>query len=359
MSIPSGELAELLGRANVAAAPSENAFTETVIDLIQRSNIVARQDSGPSQFLRKVLDEHSEYLTPELNEQLTEIEIYGVDLPVINAIARVEETRPQIILFHGLLHFIHFYADLVNVLHLLMTLRPAKEILVNGETWDEARAFSAAGFAILAHFMDTGQVPCAVGDLLGPTTRRNIEIGYTGAVLFVLAHEAGHIALGHTSNKRLVAERKSHALRIDEQLSLPQEQELEADAFAFKSIREEAREWFTPSMLFFLGPFAFLEAFSRPVRDTHPLASNRAAQLAAMVSAREPENAVAIQRIVESQIAGFRNLAPKRDENNGNIRYRIRETMPIDLAYAIVKEVKNRVFSEQGLLDTREASDNA
>lgn len=53
---------------------------------------------------------------------------------------------------------------------------------------------------------------------------------------------------------------------------------------------------------------------------------------------------------VKGQAQGCRRMADDRPQNGGSLRHRIHETMPLDLAYAIVAEVKARVAREQGAL---------
>jgi hypothetical protein len=67
-----------------------------------------------------------------------------------------------------------------------------------------------------------------------------------------------------------------------------------------------------------------------------------------------PEGSAAantVAQIVESQAQGFRNLAERRAVNGNDIRFRIHETMPINLAHRFVRDIKERVMRETGLLE--------
>jgi hypothetical protein len=351
MSIPSDELAELVGLTKTGAAPAEAERLQTTIDTIRRANVTARLDSSQSRFLRNLTDKHAHFMSSDAVDLLRTTDLYGTDLAIANAIPRHRNGRRQIILFEGLCHLIRYYADLITVLNLIQTLRPTATIIVEGEPQPEVSALSSAGFAIIADFIESGRTVRTLSPLLGPKSRRNAAIGYLGAVLFILLHELGHLQLGHLAGARDRTERLPLALPIDETIDHYQQQEFDADAFAFRSLRDEVREDFISSVLFFLGPFAFLEAFALPDAKTHPLSVNRAAHLASLLGP-DGRAAHAVARIVESQAAGIKNLARSRNENRGDVRHRIREKMPLDLANRIVREVADRIRDEVGCLDT-------
>lgn len=106
------------------------------------------------------------------------------------------------------------------------------------------------------------------------------------------------------------------------------------------------------SVLFFLGPQSFIEAFARAGKS-HPFAVNRAAHLAKLMNEGSAA-ANTVAQIVESQAQGFRNLAERRAANGNDIRFRIHETMPVDLAHRFVQDIKERVVRETGLLEAGE-----
>jgi len=93
------------------------------------------------------------------------------------------------------------------------------------------------------------------------------------------------------------------------------------------------------SVIFFLGSMAFMEAFARPEDSTHPLFTNRAAHLASLIPGGTADG-IAVQNIIESQIAGFQRVSSIREEVHGDIRNRIHETMPIDLAHRVFEPLR-------------------
>lgn len=353
MCIPSHELAELVTMTRAGATPLEAARLETVVDTIKKANITARLDSPQSRFLRNLVDKHTHFLQPGAAALFQDIDLYGTDLAVADAIPRIKDGRRQVIVFEGLCQLIHFYADLITVFDLLQTQRSDCVVLVDDAEQPEALAFSLASFALIADFIETGRTLNPISRLLGRRSRRNAAIGYLGAVLFVLLHEAGHLHLGHTEQAPGNSERPPVSPALAEDITPYQQREFDADRFAYMSLREGIRQDFISSILFFLGPFAFLEAFALPAGRSHPLSVNRGAHLASLM-APDDETAAKTLRIIASQIEGIQSLAARRSEHHGNIRYRIHETMPVELAHQIIREISARIEAEGRGLDVQE-----
>jgi len=140
MCIPSNELAVLVRLTQAGAATCEADRLETVIDTIQRSNISARLDSPQSRFLRNLVDKHTHFLRPEAVDLLCDVDLYGTELSVANAVPRYKNGRRQVIVFDGLCHLIRYYADLITILNLLQLQRPTATIVVTGIALPVAQA---------------------------------------------------------------------------------------------------------------------------------------------------------------------------------------------------------------------------
>lgn len=220
MSIESRDLVEMLKGTSYGALPQEAKHIETVIDTIWRGNIVASIDSERSTFLRDVVDKHIDYLDPERVSRIKELDFYGVAVPVADAIARIDAQRQQIIVFDGLLQLIGAYGDLMAAITLLSLVRPSRTVSINGISTPELDAYTEAGFAILAHCVETGVLAVEFRRILGPQARQRVDVAHAGAVLFVLAHEAGHLHLGHlNADCAFTSERAYAALAVQESLS--------------------------------------------------------------------------------------------------------------------------------------------
>jgi hypothetical protein len=232
MQISSSELIALLRGTLLYAAPVERSQIETYIALIHREGVTARIDSESSRFLRRTADDFRAFWEPEISDGISGVNIYGVDIPLINAFARNEEGHQQVVIFEGIRQVVLFYAHLITVLNLLQTHRPQHRVVVDG--WDaaETSAFSLAGFSLLYEYMKGGQALIAVGDILGPIALQNTKVGYEATVAFLLAHELGHLVLGHTERRGVISERNHLSLAIEENVNEYQQQEFDADRYA-------------------------------------------------------------------------------------------------------------------------------
>jgi hypothetical protein len=109
--------------------------------------------------------------------------------------------------------------------------------------------------------------------LLTEQQKEDSKIAISGALLFIILHELGHIQLGHLDGHNVRPSVK--AKLIHEELNSTRQIELEADAFAIRSLIEPAQEagqyWCSMAMSFFSN----LELISGTQHDTHPLAINR------------------------------------------------------------------------------------
>lgn len=96
-----------------------------------------------------------------------------------------------------------------------------------------------------------------------------------GALLFVLFHELGHHKLGHLENETIRPMR--YSTTINEELSIEQHQEMDADNFALESLIEQAQifgsYWHQNAINFFMQ---MEQVSGNPSGFEHPLAINRA-----------------------------------------------------------------------------------
>ena len=192
MQISSRELITMLRGTLPGAAPVGRSQIETYIALIDREGVTARVDSESSQFLWRTADDFRQVWEPEITDRISTVDIYGADIPLINAFARLEGGRRQVVVFDGIRQVVLFYAHLITVLNLLQTRRPHRRLVVDGWDEEEMASFSLAGFSLLYEYMKNGHALIAVGDILGPIALQNTQHGYAATVAFLMAHELGH-----------------------------------------------------------------------------------------------------------------------------------------------------------------------
>ena len=344
------ELAELVRGAGNGLAPQAGRAVGKALADIKAGCVAARIDSEESRWLAQLIEDSPELLAPGARRLFDGIELYAVDSDHPNAFARIAAGTPQILVFSGLRHLIHYFADFVTVLALLQSHR-ADATIDDGQggAHPEAFLFSMACTVVLADFVTTNRIPATLHDLLGPQAQNNVRIGFRTALLFVLLHELGHLELGHLSDGPL-SEVAHVGLLEPETLSLRQADELAADEFAIAQIAPAYRADLISSLMLLMGGFALLEAFYGGLSASHPLAINRLARLADLLELDAGTRAI-VSSWIGDRVRSFRSLAADRVAGDGSIGDRIAATMSIDHAYAVIAEVKRRVRQGPGTLE--------
>jgi len=346
MSIGPNELIRLLEQTRARVAPAEAASVQIAIDTIRHTGLRAESGSDSSRRIQKILKAHRELLEPAAAARLERVQIFGVDIHICDALPRIDAGQDQVVVFDGLLYLIRFHVDMINAMVLLQSQRADAHVTVDGEEMPLWLALSLAGHALIVDAIQSGRPLAGLGDLMGPVAQRRAEIGYAGAVLFLLLHELGHIDCGHLTHGSR-SERSEGMLRVPEALTAHQQNELEADAFAMRCLRGEIRSEFVSSVMFCLAPFAFAQTFATLDAPTHPLAVNRLARIAdhlALTGDAEFDNAVC--SIVTGEVERFTRLAPQRAEAGGDMRFRLREHMPLQRAYETLSIVRSAVLAD-------------
>lgn len=316
---------------------------------------LARRVSGDprspgSRSLSTLSGRHPGALSPRGDELLAGCEIVLVDLPWPNAVARCREGRTQIVVFDGLRRLIWSFGAMVTVLALLQDERGEARVSIDGLEVEEALLFSLAATSQLADFVRNGTTMVELDDLLAEVPRRNLEVGYGVGMLFVLLHEAGHGELGHLAGG--THGELAHAALVEpERLTGVQRDELAADAFAVACLSEGHRAGIVSNLIFTLGTFALLEAFSGGLSAAHPLAINRLAALADEAGLQGVEREV-VTGWIGDRLRVFREMAGDRAAAGGSVADRIEKAMPATEARMILRRLKRRILRETGVLGT-------
>lgn len=348
MSVGPDELTELIEASWLGAAEREATRATTVIDTIQKTNISADLASDNSKYLRQVVEAHREILKPDAYERLTRTDMFGVPVNFIDATVRRKEGRDQIFMFEGMQQLIFFYASLIRVMDLLGVEQPDYTVTVGGEDHPAVVLAGMAGFAILADGMATGREFGAISDLVDPAAFRNTGLGYQGAVMFILLHELGHIERGHLGSGIGRSEVHEMELAFPEEIRSRQLKEFEADAFAIEAIREDMRAVWMSNVLFFLGPFAFIETFMHPKAAAHPLSANRISRLVKAAGLTGEDARIPLE-IVDSLKGMLQRQLVDRSLDEDR-RGRIAETMPVEVAYKVFDTIRHDLVASNQLL---------
>ena len=322
-----------------------------IIDTLTHTGLVADSNSESSERIRRIQSSQLQILTETARRQLSKVVIFGIDIPVCDAFPNVSNHVQKIILFDGLLYLIRFYADLQTIIALLIEQASHLTIEVADEPMPIALAMSLAGYTALAESIDSGHQLMDISAVLGPRAQQRVAYGFGAATLFFLLHELGHLVCGHM-DRGYVSERVTIETRVREAINPNHQMEFEADAFALGCIHPQVRNPIISSIMFAFGPFAFLETFRGSADAGHPLTVNRVAALADSIHfPDDPESAEATRNIIDSEVHRFERLAASRESTDGDIRYKIKENMPLPLAYQTMNQVGEYIKSHFGVLE--------
>ena len=322
-----------------------------IINTFEHTGLVADSDSENSRRIQNIANIHREIITESAQTELDKVVLFGIDAPQCDAFPVYYNDTPCIIFFDGLLQLVRFNTDLHILLSLLREKIPEQKIEIDGEIMPVELAISMAGHVVLTESIDTGHQLMDIAAMFGKNAIKRSEYGYGAAIIFYVLHELGHIVFGHSKNG-FVSERMSIETAIKEELNQYQKMELEADRYALDSIHVDVRNPIISSIVFALGPFAFLETFKGRLNTKHPLTANRISALASRVDfPDEPELAGALLSVVEAEIERFWRLAEDRRLNEGNIQHRIQKNMTLPVAYDVMNTIGRHIRDNFGVLD--------
>ena len=351
MLIPNSYLCEWVEGSSVRANARNSEHIRQIIDTFEHTGLVADSNSEKSRCIQNIANVHREIILSSAFSELERTIIFGVGAPQCDAFPMYYKETPCIIVFDGLLQLVRFNTDLQILISLLNEKLPEETVEVNGESLSIALAMSLAGHVALTECIDTGHQLIDITSVLGPKAKQRSEYGYGAAVIFYVLHELGHIVYGHME-QGFVSERLSIDTAVNEDINENQKMEFEADSYALSCIYPNVRNPIISSLVFALGPFAFLETFRGGLDRKHPLTVNRIAELARQVDfPDDPELEEAVLSVIASEVNRFERLAEDRRLHNGNIQQRIRDTMTLPMAYETMNEVGNHIKKNFGKLD--------
>lgn len=347
-----------------ATALVERRRTQAIIDSILHQSITASTESPLSLSLRNIANQFGSIFLPDVAAGLRETHIFGVDLPLVNAFAQVERDQRQIVVYEGLMQLAKFYLDQTWIVNLLVLSPSGERVRIGGSAFldkiemDEAVAFSTASWLMIEHFIESGSPLVSVDDLLGPSVQRYVAYGYLCTMAFVLAHEYGHLFLGHTEGGRTTA-RRNFSLAVEESLTRSRADEFAADEFAIRAFLPEIQSSFLNAGLMFFGQQGFLESFETGTDSSHPIGINRFSELSTAAGSEEAtassaglsEAAIQMYRAMEIQVKGFENLGVILGRPDKSGRELLRELMPVKAAYDVIHRIKARVKERVGVLE--------
>lgn len=351
MLIPNSELIQWVEAKSVRANARNCEHIWQIIDTFEHTGLVADSNSQSSRCIQNIVKVHREIITDAACAELEKIVIFGINAPQCDAFPMFYHETPCIIIFDGLLQLVRFNTDLQILIALLEEKIPDQKINVGGENMSIALAMSLAGHVALTESIDTGHQLIDITAVLGSNAIQRSEYGYGAAVIFYVLHELGHLTCGHLE-RGFISERMSIDTAVKEYINQNQKMEFEADSYALNCIHSDVRNPIISSLVFALGPFAFLETFRGSLDKNHPLTVNRIAELASQIEfPEEPELAEAVLSVVTSEVKRFERLAEDRRLSDGNIQQKIRNTMTLPMAHDTMNKVGKYIKENVGVLD--------
>lgn len=259
----------------IAPFSIQDEIIEQYIKLIKLKRMTLKTDSQEAKLLAMHLREPLDFVRQEKRLALSQCEIYVLPLPLCMAYAEASGKNPIIVIASG---FIDLVANAIFAAHLQSILpqelnsyylfkyrkdMPASNLLTN------------AIFLLQLHFYRFCKPLPNIYALATPQMFEESKLAINGALLFTLLHELGHHKLKHlefSNNIRPI----HYPLALEENLSILQHQEMEADTFALNCLIEPAKiigtYWQQNAVNFFLQ----IELVSGNYSDkNHPMAINR------------------------------------------------------------------------------------
>ncbi|MEO1729472.1 MAG: hypothetical protein AAFR64_01900 [Pseudomonadota bacterium] len=276
--------------------------------------------------------------------------LLAAPIPYIGAVARVRRGMGQIVIFAGILRLVQFFFEMLNVSSRLQAVRPEATIDDGlGGQHSDSFLFLLACQVLMSAFMERGEEPVSLSDMLSEEQNNTIAFGFNGALCFLLLHELGHIELGHTALGMHSEPMAMYGLLEPEDLSNEQAQEFDADDYALEALNPQYRAGLISSLIHLFGSFALLEAFVGSMGDAHPLSINRLGRLAEQCDLDETERAVTDQ-FVKARVNFFREMTGRREAAGGSLAGRIYKVMSVEHARRVIEEVRRRVEHDHGKL---------
>ena len=251
------------------------ALINGCIKRIRNKRMVLSQDDAIIHDLGELIGNSLQAIIPERQQTLLDCEVYVLPFPVCTAYSQLIGDRKLIVIGQGLIDLIfnttlsaHIIANLPEQCD---DVFPVSD-LANYSIIDLLNTFS---FTLLFKNYHLGEPLPNFAALASPEMIKDAKIAQSGAVLFVLLHELGHLQLGHHTNTQ--TRPMNFRKIVDEEMNLEQQLEFEADQYALNSIDESVREigqfWLKAAFDFFVR----LEVMAGQYTPDHPLTINRIA----------------------------------------------------------------------------------
>jgi hypothetical protein len=279
MSTIEGEALAALIAEGLAATPQRlrEGHEEELIRQALSGQLAASTVSLETQLFVRAVSLYRPLILDTAMEKLLRCRIISIPAPICSARAMTWQGTPTIVVFDGLLDLV------VAIMEMSYAVRELPRDLEHVFPHPDFPAVSTNAWAeviflrLINRFLTDGEPPPDLRRIISsPTIERDIQHAFVGAAWWFLLHELGHIELGHgrfsDGQFRLAI---SEGLVVDEELSVFQQQEFDADAFVFDCLTDEGKKAYYVWTSMALGAMMMVESLYLRPRGTHPLSVNR------------------------------------------------------------------------------------
>lgn len=252
--------------------PAE-AVIDRHVEQVRRQRLALRSNDPASTRLLQLVSAQLMWLKPEIREALGRTEIYCLDLPLSVAYCDRVDDRALIVLGQGLIDLIAYRVCCSHFEAMFPEAMATYPLSGYRTDLSALEMLSNALMLLGCQFYTTASPLPDVCTQLSQASREDCERAISGALLYVLLHELGHLQLGHLERNEIRALSVPQA--VPESLSVFQQQEYEADRFATNALIDVAQVLAALWQGSALNFYQQLELITGQRSDSHPLAINR------------------------------------------------------------------------------------
>ena len=335
-------LAEIIGQDGYALLPLDAEQRMKARMEVQRTQRRASTDDPGAKALRKRLASVSRILSDDARERLEALPLYWVESALPHAAVFERDGSAGIVVCRGLFDLVHFEVGLTTVCSLLLPIEgPAP-----ADGMGLSQRLHLAGHVILADAYAALRTPTTVADMLGPSAMRDVDLGVTTALVLLLLHELGHVALGHTGRPGNGGEARAVVVSDPGAQGARAQLELAADTYAIDSVADEWRPQMLSSLIFLHNVFHFFEVFGLRPSVEYPSVEVRLARMIDRLGLPEDDRAFAAGWLSDYRRRAEVIAAQPTDAET--LCRRFERVMTAKEAYAIVEEIR-RGFLARGI----------
>lgn len=245
----------------------------SAINHVRAQKMTLNTRSDETKRLYALLSDSLQFLRGERLQAMAGCDIYLLPLPITLAFSEVVDSKPVIVIPSG---FVDLIACTLCASHVESLIpEQLKDFYLFGQRLDMSLAelFANALFLMRLRFYTDCELLPDFRAVMTQDLLKTVHAALSGAVLFVILHEIGHVALGHFDGGR--PRPVQHSLAVPERLGKLKKQELDADQFARDSLVDAAGETGKYWQNFAFEFHTQMEMVTGERHTSHPLAINR------------------------------------------------------------------------------------